>query len=215
MKELGKKLREARIAKKIDFETIYTHTRITVSTIQSIEKGDISDLPMTYYRAFVRTLAKEVGLDGDTLLRDLDDRLKQEAETGTGSERQKRISLNAILKNHQKAIVAGCIGFCILIFIVIYIIFGRDLFYEPKISDIPQIPTGIDTLKTGPFTLRVVALENSWIEVRVDSGNAEKIFLKKQDEIKWAVSRILYLGMDGRKGGRGCGRCNLQVIRAR
>jgi len=196
MKELGKKLQEARIAKKIDLETIYEHTRVTVSTIQSIEQGDIGDLPMTYYRAFVRTLAKEVGLDGDALLRDFDDRSKQEAETGTGSVNQKRISLKVVLKNHQKAIVGGCIGFCFVILIIIYIIFGHDLFYEPGISDIPQVSLQMDTVKTGPFALKAVGLENSWIEVRVDSGSAGKIFLKKGDEMKWQVSRILYVGMD-------------------
>ena len=102
MKELGKKLQEARIARKIDFQTIYEHTRVTVSTIQSIENGDIGDLPITYYRAFVRSLAKEVGLDGDVLLNDLDKRSKQQVEAGTGSTLQKRISLKAVFKNYQK-----------------------------------------------------------------------------------------------------------------
>ncbi len=196
MKELGKKLREARIAKKIELETIYEDTRVTVSTIQSIEQGEIGDLPMTYYRAFVRTLAAEVGLDGDALLRELDERSKQKTEDEIEGVLQKRIFLKTVFKNHQRAIVAGLIGFCFVILIALYIIFGHDLFYEPKISDIPQVSLPTDTVKTGPFTLKVFALGDSWIEVQVDSGNMEKNFLKKGDERKWDVSRIFCLGMD-------------------
>ena len=97
MKELGKKLREARIARKIDFETIYEHTRIPVSTIQSIEQGEIGDLPKTYYRAFVRTIAKEVGLDGDILLKEFDVRTKQQMDFETEGEHEERFSINEFI----------------------------------------------------------------------------------------------------------------------
>jgi len=60
MIEIGNKLQEARNAKKLSLEALHERTKINVSILRDIEAGRAENLPEAYYRAFIRTIAKEV-----------------------------------------------------------------------------------------------------------------------------------------------------------
>jgi cytoskeletal protein RodZ len=70
----GASLREARERKGLSLRQIATATKISVATLESLERGEFSKLPGGIFsRSFVRSYAIEVGLDPDeTVQRFLD-----------------------------------------------------------------------------------------------------------------------------------------------
>jgi transcriptional regulator with XRE-family HTH domain len=68
---LGAKLRAARERRGATVRQIANVTKMTVSTIEALERNDISRLPGGIFsRAFVRAYASEVGLDPDAAIED-------------------------------------------------------------------------------------------------------------------------------------------------
>ena len=64
--DFGTKLRQARERKGITLRDIANRTKISVAVLESLERTDIARLPGGIFsRAFVRSYAKEVGLDPD------------------------------------------------------------------------------------------------------------------------------------------------------
>lgn len=76
----GSKLREARGRRKLSLQEVEEATKIRGRYLQAIEDEDWGQLPSdTYARAFIRTYAALVGLDGD--------RLAEEQRQARGSAR--------------------------------------------------------------------------------------------------------------------------------
>lgn len=68
---VGNKLREARTRRKLTLQEGEAATKIRVGYLQAIENEDWEQLPGdTYTRAFIRTYAALLGLDGDRLAED-------------------------------------------------------------------------------------------------------------------------------------------------
>jgi cytoskeleton protein RodZ len=77
---VGTRLREARTRKKLGMPEVEAATKIRARYLQAIENDDWEQLPGDVYaRAFIRTYARFLGLDGD--------RLAEEQRRGRGAER--------------------------------------------------------------------------------------------------------------------------------
>jgi len=69
VKELGAILLEARTERGLSLEELSERTKIRVDYLQAVEQGKPEVIPgEVYYRAFVRSYAREVGLNADELL---------------------------------------------------------------------------------------------------------------------------------------------------
>jgi cytoskeletal protein RodZ len=65
---VGNKLREGRSRRGLSLEEVEAETKIRVRYLQAIENEEWDQLPEdTYTRAFIRTYARFLGLDGDRL----------------------------------------------------------------------------------------------------------------------------------------------------
>jgi cytoskeletal protein RodZ len=68
---VGNKLREGRGRRGLSLEEVEAETKIRVRYLQAIENEEWDQLPEdTYTRAFIRTYARFLGLDGDRLAED-------------------------------------------------------------------------------------------------------------------------------------------------
>jgi cytoskeleton protein RodZ len=65
-------LKNAREAKGLTLEQISDITRIAETSLEAIERGEVSILPQAYVRAFIREYADTVGLDPAELMRKYD-----------------------------------------------------------------------------------------------------------------------------------------------
>ena len=71
LKELGDRLREIRLERRLSLETAAQKTRIQVRLLQAIEEGRMEVLPEPIYiRGFIQQFANALGLDGEEFARD-------------------------------------------------------------------------------------------------------------------------------------------------
>lgn len=88
MKEIGAMLYEARTERGLSLEELSEKTRIRVEYLKAVEEGSPEKVPgEAYFRAFVRTYAREMGLDPDALL------AQYEMRTATETQITERPSL--------------------------------------------------------------------------------------------------------------------------
>ncbi len=71
MIEIGEKLKAARTSKGILLEDIAHRTRINLAYLKSMEEGRFDFLPKPIVIGFLKTFAREVGLDGNALAQQL------------------------------------------------------------------------------------------------------------------------------------------------
>ncbi len=67
MFEIGEKLKAARAVKGVALEEIAGRTRINLAYLRNMEEGKFDFLPKPIVMGFLKTFAKEVGLDGNEL----------------------------------------------------------------------------------------------------------------------------------------------------
>lgn len=81
---VGARLREAREKRGVSLRQIASRTRISVMSLEALERSDLSRLPGGIFtRAFIRAYAQEVGLDPDRTIQDFIAELPPEAATAT------------------------------------------------------------------------------------------------------------------------------------
>jgi cytoskeletal protein RodZ len=69
MDDFGSRLKRAREAQNLSLKEIEGRTKISVSVLEALERGDVSKLPGGIFgRAFVRTYALELGLDPEAIV---------------------------------------------------------------------------------------------------------------------------------------------------
>ncbi|MCJ7811803.1 helix-turn-helix domain-containing protein, partial [bacterium] len=206
MKVLGEKIREARIKKRISYKTLHKRTKISIDTIQAIEEGNVKHLPLTYFIAFVRTLSREVGLNPDALLQEYNVRQRRLLEEKIQIENHERIyqKVGGIWKKWNRWILLGMIGLGFVVLIGFYISYGRKFFIEPNIAELTEqagdstmpVLVSPDSIGTDRFILHAISLNNTWIEVRVDSGKFETVFMQRGEKTEWQVKKSIFLGLE-------------------
>lgn len=67
MFEIGEKLKAARAVKGVALEEVASRTRINLAYLRNMEEGKFDFLPKPIVMGFLKTFAKEVGLDGNEL----------------------------------------------------------------------------------------------------------------------------------------------------
>lgn len=69
MSELGQRLKEARLQKGLTLDDVQELTKIRKRYLEAIEAGDYQVLPGSFYvRAFIKTYAEAVGINGEELM---------------------------------------------------------------------------------------------------------------------------------------------------
>ena len=81
---VGARLREAREKRGVSLRQIATSTRISVMSLEALERSDLSRLPGGIFtRSFIRAYALEVGLDPDRTIQDFIAELPPDAASAT------------------------------------------------------------------------------------------------------------------------------------
>ena len=200
MKEIGQKLREARISKNMTHEMLFEKTRISVDTISAIEKGEIGNLPKPHFRAFVRTLAMEVGLEPGALLREYDSRQKRYAEEQESFQASEPFvpRLQQFWDKRRKHVLLFTFLVFLSILIGLYVRFGEILFSDPQPQEI--ITADSDSLQFQEFTLQLIALKGCWIDVQVDSSVQENRYIEQSQRLSWTGQKEIVLGISHGEG---------------
>ena len=95
MKDIGKKIQQAREAKGLKLDEIRTRTRINLSYIEAIERGEFDFLPLPYVIGFIKNIALVLELDGEKLVEPL--RVRQVVETAKQTEVRDSLEDDALI----------------------------------------------------------------------------------------------------------------------
>ena len=117
--DLGTRLRRAREARGISLRQIADVTRISVRTLEAVERNDLSYLPGGIFtRAFVRAYAVEVGLDPEAILREFLSQAPPAHEMVGGADEPagagswtERLPLGAVLRVAAVLAVAAAVAY--------------------------------------------------------------------------------------------------------
>jgi len=206
MKELSDKLKRARIDLNLGIHVLHQRTKIPITTIEAIENGEPIQVEKPYYRVFIRSIAKEVGLDGDQLLKELDKRESKRMEANPDHEEMAQIGwgLKRFIENKGRWVLFTGLA---LLFVIIgygYIRYGKQIFIEPGIKEFQEIDrfdqfqewSFPDTLEFKPFTLSLIALKSCHFIFRADSGEIESYMVNEEGEMDWNIKKYVTLGID-------------------
>src|SRR5260221_375115 len=81
---VGARLRDAREKRGVSLRQIANTTRISVMSLEALERSDLSRLPGGIFtRAFIRAYAQEVGLDSERMIQDFIAELPPESIVAT------------------------------------------------------------------------------------------------------------------------------------
>src|SRR5580765_3257035 len=103
---VGARLREAREKRGVSLRQIATTTRISVMSLEALERSDLSRLPGGIFtRAFVRAYAQEVGLDPERTIQDFIAELP--AESAAATAHSGAVEDGEALESDRKAVITA------------------------------------------------------------------------------------------------------------
>ena len=89
LKQFGKKIREARIAKNLSLESVSGHLHIAVKILEAIEEGEAEKGPKpVFLRGLVRTYCNYLGIDKNDVVDKIEEHLKSDT---TGKQELKTL----------------------------------------------------------------------------------------------------------------------------
>ena len=130
---VGARLREAREKRGVSLRQIASNTRISVMSLEALERSDLSRLPGGIFtRAFIRAYAQEVGLDPDRTIQDYVAELPPEAATAKahGEDGEK-------LDSDRKAVATA-----LRLALVSLPIIGLVIYYGTREAPAPPVRAG-------------------------------------------------------------------------
>jgi transcriptional regulator with XRE-family HTH domain len=115
MIDFGEKLRQARERRGLSVSQISGRTKISTAALEALERNDVSKLPGGLFsRAFVRSYAREVGLDPDEAVREFIDRFDGTAgEPAPSPAIVSELDRNFIAQQHTAHVVLKAAVACV------------------------------------------------------------------------------------------------------
>lgn len=182
MNEIGKILQQARKKKRYSLEKIHKMTKIKESYIVGLENSDVDSFPAElYYKNFLKTYSKYLGLDPDEILKlyEKSKLVKEDDLFKQDNKPQEKIVNNIKYSNQSKLIMIVIFSVVMFIFLMISnsIItndsIDQNLNKQPVVVVEPTEPVKVVVPERTKQTLLITAVKNTWISV--DSDN-KKIY---------------------------------------
>lgn len=150
---VGARLREAREKRGVSLRQISSSTRISVMSLEALERSDLSRLPGGIFtRAFIRAYAEEVGLDPDRTIQEFIAELPPEAATATAHSAA--VEDGEKLESDRKAVATALrlvlISLPIIGLVIYYGTYGPPAEHASSPEAVSGSPAPADTSVTPP-----------------------------------------------------------------
>ena len=180
-----------RLENKISLEDIQRRTKIDVYSIKAMESGKFSEISPVYVRLFFKAYLKEIGVDIDEGMSELDDFLNQKGSNSKTEHRKEKklqddkspkfVDIINTKKNINPNILIGLVGFLILILLSFLLNNSSDISNIDKESELRISESLLDNL----YVIRTeeVLSEQKFVfpmNIRFESNNEN--YIKYSDE---------------------------------
>ena len=181
-----------RLENKISLEDIQRRTKIDVDSIKAMESGKFSEISLVYVRLFFKAYLKEIGVDLDEGMSELDNFLNQKSSNSKGEDKkEKKIDKNNnpkfvdIIKTKKAInpnILIGLVGFLILILISFLLNNSSDISNIDKEKELRISQSLLDNLYV-VRTEEVLSEENFIFPITIRFKSNNENYMKYSDGI--------------------------------
>lgn len=227
MAHLGGELKQAREAAGLSLREMATRTKISVTALEALERGDLSRLPGGIFgRSFVRAYAIEVGADPDAIverfIEQLDEDEREAAERRAAMMPAITTDDRQFLARQQRALMALRIGLVVLLLAAIALVTWRvrvfmntpdepvaaenpvaaPIIVPPEPADPPPpAPEPLAAAATAaPMVIELDASADCWVSLTVDGAGSVARLFRAGDRQRVEVTREILLDV-GNAGG--------------
>lgn len=214
MEHLGERLRAAREAHGYSLREMERRTKIPVTSLEALERGDLSRLPGGIYgRSFVRSYALEVGFDPDETVTEFHRELEQEERAAAERTARLRLPLSQddrqFLERQRRAIRALRIGSVVVIALVVALVTWQVRVWlnaspEPVAATPPPTTVIVPPAPADPVPTAVPSVgadlivefdivDDTWLEVTVDGGTPVTRLYRAGEQYRVAATREVLL----------------------
>ncbi|MCF8053954.1 MAG: DUF4115 domain-containing protein [Deltaproteobacteria bacterium] len=197
-----------REAKGISLRSIFEETRVSLSNLEAIERGDFAVLPAPVIaRSFIREYAHAIGYEPEDLLLAYEnflqaqERLKSDAVAKTTDPRQagQRLLQHVIPDILQKKAIIFKVILASLAIAVVAAAFA--LFPQTGNKESMEvIAPVVNTTNSAQYSITIAAKERAWIKVVIDGALTEEFSLSAGDSIERTANKSIVVH-SGNAGG--------------
>jgi cytoskeleton protein RodZ len=197
--DLGKKLREARERRGVSLREISSSTKVSVSVLEALERNDISRLPGGIFgRAFVRSFAKEVGLDPETTIQEFIAQFPLDSVTAGHPFSQQTVDEEALDSDRRAASTfLRLVALSMPIAAVVVYLTAAGRRAQPAVVEQPAIAAGLSSVEETPngdgLTVALSVRRECSVSATVDSRQQLEWMLRAGDRRTLHVRRELVL----------------------
>ena len=194
----GRYLQSIRLEKKISLEQVAAQTRVGLGILLLIEQEDHEKLPAeVYVKGFMRSYAAAIGADGDEAVRRYESRLNVVQKI---VESEPSVGKPVTRLRRKLIIVLGLLLFIVAVSVILLSFFSRTPVTEESSQSTPpavkeetvagELPDGdslsAESAKKVPekLSLKITALENTWVKVIIDEKDSTEYNLNTGDDIE-------------------------------
>jgi transcriptional regulator with XRE-family HTH domain len=180
-KTVGERLREARLAQKLDLSDIAQRTRVPLRHLEAIENGDYSAMPTpTYAVGFAKAFARAVGEDEVEIAREVRGRSEV-----TAARRPEYVPYDTsdLPRGPSSGVMIGAIALALLLVVAGGLWFGTDLFRgsgldapAPVASEsfAPEPAASATSAPAAAGQVTLVANDEVWVRIYDAAGQTLK-----------------------------------------
>jgi len=197
MGTLGKYLSDAREARQLDLRDAAQQTRISINYLKALEEEDFARLPgEVFVKGFLKNYGRFLRLDESEVMKKYGELKPLQSPSGTAATDQGQADVVDEQEADKRPFIEPFIwagGILIILVVLFFTAFParRTVQTQPSaiLSHSSQTsPTsGLASIKQDKLYLEVVALENTWLLVRIDSSPQKKAVLKTGETLVWTA----------------------------
>ncbi len=207
MGTLGRYLQEARNNRGIDLREAAQQTRISIQYLQALEAEDFSKLPgEVFVKGFLKNYGRFLNLDESEVIKRYGELKQKPAAAPSGAAQQPEPPHPATEKGPSlKLSVEPFLWAAGIIVVLVVFLFTALPARHPKGARQPDAAApdaaGHNELATAPVPtvrpdklyLEIIALDNTWLLVRIDSSPQKKAVLNKGESLIWSADERFLL----------------------
>ncbi|HWR71867.1 MAG TPA: RodZ domain-containing protein [Nitrospirota bacterium] len=204
MGTLGSYLSSAREAKGIDLHDAAQQTRISINYLRAMEQEDFNKLPgEVFLKGFLKSYARFLGLEEAEVMKRYQEMRPAKKVQAAVPDQQQETTENAAEQGDRKKLPLEPLLWGAVIFIALAVLLFAALPDRGR-RETPAAAPGTTEKKqpdAGPaqpqqpekLYLEIIALEDTWLLVRMDISPQKKAVLKKGESVIWSADERFLL----------------------
>jgi hypothetical protein len=205
MGTLGQYLHDARVAKDIDLRDAAQQTRISIQYLRALEDEDFSKLPgEVFVKGFLKNYGRFLNLDEAEVMKRYAELKPQSAPPSAAAPDTDNPVVLAERETRKQIPIEPFVWGAVIVISLLVLLFTslpaklpKNTQQQPVGSTVPAVMSretlSAQDMKPEKLYLEVVAIEDTWLLVRIDASPQKKAVLKRGESLIWSADERFLL----------------------